>query len=223
MREAASPSFFNPSEVEVVMRTLQQLLAHRRTRLADVGIITPYQKQKQKLRRAIELARFPAHAGAAGDLMVGSVEEFQGQERKVIIISTVRSNPDFLEFDQRHNLGFLKNPKRFNVAITRAQAYLIVIGNPHVLVHDECWRALLTQAVCDQCYVGCDLPAEALDAEPSRGQSAVAGAGAGAGANASAAAADGVDLSDEVEEHVDMLVESLQRLQLSEFEWRNSL
>ena len=219
MREAASPSFFNPSEVEVVMRTLQQLLAHRRMRLADVGIITPYQKQKQKLRRAIELARFPAHAGAAADLMVGSVEEFQGQERKVIIISTVRSNPDFLEFDQRHNLGFLKNPKRFNVAITRAQAYLIVIGNPHVLVHDECWRALLTQAVRDECYVGCDLPAEARDAEPARGQSA-----AGAAAAAAAAAADGgVDLSDEVEENVDMLVESLQRLQLSEFEWRNSL
>jgi hypothetical protein len=204
MREAASPSYFNAQEVEVVMRTLHQLLDHRRTRLADVGIITPYQKQKQKLRRAIELAHFPAHAGLASDLMVGSVDEFQGQERKVIIISTVRSDPDLLEFDQHHNLGFLTNPKRFNVAITRAQAFLIVIGNPHVLVRDACWRELVTHAVRDNCYVGCELPAD-LEARAEPLEQHVATA---------AVAGEQVDGSDEseIEEHVDMRVESLQRL-----------
>ena len=45
----------------------------------------------------------------------------------------VRSSASYVSFDQRHALGFLSNPKRFNVAITRAQALLIVIGNPHIL------------------------------------------------------------------------------------------
>ena len=38
-----------------------------------------------------------------------------------------------VDFDVSHNIGFLSNPKRFNVTITRAQALLVVIGNPHVL------------------------------------------------------------------------------------------
>ena len=45
----------------------------------------------------------------------------------------VRSNESYVTFDQRHTLGFLSNPKRFNVAITRAQSLLVVIGNPHIL------------------------------------------------------------------------------------------
>ena len=81
------------------------------------------------------------------DVKVGSVEEFQGQERRVIIISTVRSNSDFVEFDTKHHLGFLVNPKRFNVAITRAQALLIVVGNPAVLAADVHWGQLLNLAL----------------------------------------------------------------------------
>ena len=42
---------------------------------------------------------------------VGSVEEFQGQERRIIIISTVRSNPTYLAMDRDYKLGFLDNPK----------------------------------------------------------------------------------------------------------------
>ena len=57
----------------------------------------------------------------------------QGQERRVIIISTVRSSPEYVQMDNQYKLGFLRNPKRFNVAITRAKALLIIVGNPHIL------------------------------------------------------------------------------------------
>lgn len=51
------------------------------------------------------------------------------------IPSQVRTNEELMNFDQRHILGFLCNPKRFNVCITRAQALLIIVGNPYVLMH----------------------------------------------------------------------------------------
>jgi helicase MOV-10 len=86
------------------------------------------------------------------------VENFQGAERAVIILSAVRSTQEHVAFDARHALGFLSNPKRFNVAVTRARALLVVVGNPAVLARDECWAALLRHAVRNGAYQGCALP-----------------------------------------------------------------
>lgn len=89
---------------------------------------------------------------------VGSVEEFQGQERKVIILSTVRSDEGLLEKDAKYALGFVASKQRLNVAISRARCLLVIIGNPHLLVKDISWRNLLKTCIEKNCYVGCDLP-----------------------------------------------------------------
>ncbi|OBZ77616.1 putative helicase MOV-10 [Grifola frondosa] len=155
-REASSPSFFNIDEATQVRYYVEELRANRRVRIkasvadADIGVIAPYHAQCLKIRRILNVT---------DDLKVGSVEEFQGQERKVIIVSTVRSNKDFVEYDLKHTLGFVANPRRFNgeipvncafqltdlnlVTVTRAKALLIVVGNPLVLALDPLWRSFL--------------------------------------------------------------------------------
>ncbi|KAF8651822.1 hypothetical protein AX16_004647 [Volvariella volvacea WC 439] len=136
-REASSPSFFNATEVLQVKRYVQKLREDRRFRTSekDIGIIAPYHVQCLKIRNSPR--------GVADGIKVGSVEEFQGQERRVIIISTVRSSREFIEYDLKHTLGFVANPRRFNVAVTRAQALLIIVGDPQVLSIDPLWRSFL--------------------------------------------------------------------------------
>ncbi|KAG8589491.1 hypothetical protein GDO81_006412 [Engystomops pustulosus] len=146
-REGNSPSFFNVHEIEVLVNYLHSLLETQgkkgiaKISPKEIGIIAPYRKQVEKIRRAID-QEFKAVTDIK-DLKIGSVEEFQGQERKVILISTVRSSPNYVKFDEDFGLGFLKNPKRFNVSITRAKALLIMIGNAVILRKDPNWARFL--------------------------------------------------------------------------------
>jgi len=151
LREGNSPSWFNPAEVVEVVKYVQEVVSFPDITIGDIGIITPYRKQVEKIRLLLEGVNLEG-------VKVGSVEEFQGQERQVIIISTVRSNESYVTFDQRHTLGFLSNPKRFNVAITRAQSLLVIIGNPHILCMDPYWCALVQYCVAHSAYRGCELP-----------------------------------------------------------------
>jgi helicase MOV-10 len=73
----------------------------------NIGVIAPYNAQVGKIRQLLDKIK-------ARDVKVGSVEEFQGAERRVMIISTVRSNLEFVETDINHTLGFVANPRRFN-------------------------------------------------------------------------------------------------------------
>ncbi|XP_038143312.1 putative helicase mov-10-B.1 [Cyprinodon tularosa] len=148
-RESNSPSFFNIAEIEVVMEYVKKLLQTQGKKgLAkiapkDIGIIAPYRKQVQKIRKALEKVGKDLKVTDMGDLKVGSVEEFQGQERRVILVSTVRSSPRYFDIDKNFSLGFVKNEKRFNVAVTRAKALLIVVGNPLVLNADSTWARFI--------------------------------------------------------------------------------
>jgi len=138
-REKKSPSWFNVHEAKIVVNYIDKLRESRKFRInfRDIGVISPYRKQVSKLKILFKAKNFDG-------IKVGSVEEFQGQEKKIIIISTVRSlSLAGAEKDIQNNLGFLENPKRFNVAITRAQSLLIIVGNPNLLLHDPNWRTFL--------------------------------------------------------------------------------
>ena len=108
------------------MEIIKKLTTRGNLSDSDIGVITPYRQQVLKLKKTLENIDMP-------EIKVGSVEQFQGQERKVIIVSTVRSTIKHNDFDRVHCLGFLSNPRRFNVAITRAISLLIVTGNPHII------------------------------------------------------------------------------------------
>uniref|UniRef100_A0AAY4B686 RNA helicase n=1 Tax=Denticeps clupeoides TaxID=299321 RepID=A0AAY4B686_9TELE len=170
-REGNSPSFFNRYEIEIVVDYLKKLLQSQgkkgtsRISPKEIGIIAPYRKQVEKIRQAIrqsdkELRNFMN----IKELKVGSVEEFQGQERRVIIVSAVRSNGEFIKLDEEFNIGFLKNEKRFNVAMTRAKALLIVVGNPIILKTDKTWGRFLEYCTSESGYRGYDY-ASVEDAE----------------------------------------------------------
>ncbi|KAL1516540.1 hypothetical protein ABEB36_000447 [Hypothenemus hampei] len=136
---ADSPSWYNPQEVAQVFYYVNGLVKAG-LKADQIGIITPYNKQSKEIRRILQEAEF--------DLpRIGTVEDFQGQEFDVIILSTVRSSKDYLSYDLRHSLGFVANPKRLNVAISRPKCLLIIIGNPALLSQDTYWRTVIDYCV----------------------------------------------------------------------------
>ncbi|AQL09697.1 putative RNA helicase SDE3 [Zea mays] len=146
-REGNNPSWFNRIEVSKVVSIIRNLTRGEDVHESDIGVITPYRQQVAKIKKALEAFEMPS-------FKVGSVEQFQGQEREVIIISTVRSTVKHNEFDKFFNLGFLSNHRRFNVAITRAKSLLVIIGNPYIIFRTvtgigSCGTALTTAPIKD--------------------------------------------------------------------------
>ena len=70
------------------------------------------------------------------DIEIASVDAFQGREKDFIIMSCVRSN-------ENQGIGFLNDPRRLNVALTRARYGIIIVGNPKVLAKQPVWNHLL--------------------------------------------------------------------------------
>lgn len=100
----------------------------------DIGIISPYAAQRELLKQV-----FPF-------IEIGTVEYFQGREKLVIIVTAVRSQTD--------TIGFLKNEKRLNVALTRAKALMIVVGNPETLGKNVFWRKFIASCIEMKAKVG---------------------------------------------------------------------
>ena len=122
---AETKSYFNPDEYFILRQHLDALLYNLGENRAQyrIGIISPYKQQVLFMQDNIEkdFDHFPD-----ARIAVDTIDSFQGQERDVIYISMVRSN-------DRSDIGFLKDSRRMNVAMTRAKKKLIVIGDSATL------------------------------------------------------------------------------------------
>lgn len=128
----------NKAEAELTLLTLaeyftkigkQRVLSER----IDVGIISPYRAQVQYLKKLIKKYEFFKPYRRL--ISVNTVDGFQGQERDVILISLVRSNHE-------GQIGFLKDLRRMNVAMTRARMKLIILGNKDTMTKHPFYKKL---------------------------------------------------------------------------------
>ena len=99
----------------------------------DVGIISPYRAQVQYLKKLIK--KYESFKPYRRLISVNTVDGFQGQERDVILISLVRSNDE-------GQIGFLKDLRRMNVAMTRARMKLIILGNKDTMTQHPFYKKL---------------------------------------------------------------------------------
>lgn len=128
----------NKAEAELTLLTLaeyftkigkQRVLEER----IDVGIISPYRAQVQYLKKLIKKYEFFKPYRRL--ISVNTVDGFQGQERDVILISLVRSNDE-------GQIGFLKDLRRMNVAMTRARMKLFILGNKDTMTKHPFYKKL---------------------------------------------------------------------------------
>jgi len=146
-----SHSWFNPEET---YQSIMYLRAFYEAGLTpgQVGIITPYQLQVRYIKTALTKLNIPAPK-------VGSIEEFQGQERMAMIFTTVRSvSGEVSEKSGQQMISFVTHAQRLNVALSRARAVLIIVGNPHLLSVDTNWKSIIQHCVTNNVYLGCPLP-----------------------------------------------------------------
>ncbi|GMJ12456.1 UP-FRAMESHIFT1, LOW-LEVEL BETA-AMYLASE 1 [Hibiscus trionum] len=112
---------------------------------SQIGVITPYEGQRAYI------VNYMSRNGSLRqqlykEIEVASVDSFQGREKDYIIVSCVRSN-------EHQGIGFLNDPRRLNVALTRARYGIVILGNPKVLSKQSLWNGLLTHYKEHECLV----------------------------------------------------------------------
>jgi superfamily I DNA and/or RNA helicase len=141
-----NPSRFNPEEAQFLVRHLKGLL-HRMgfpecweketpPPGPDIGILSPYREQVNQLEALVQEDGLLAPLLQNGNIAINTIDGFQGQERDVIYISLVRSN-------NKHEIGFLQDYRRMNVAMTRARLALMVIGDSATIGENKFYQQFM--------------------------------------------------------------------------------
>ena len=122
----ASSSYDNPVEAEIVLDILDRAVMLSMDE-HDIAVITPYKDQVDLLNQHNNLA----------EIEIDTVDAFQGREKEMIVFSAVRSNDEA-------NIGFLRDLRRLNVALTRAKRKVIFIGDSSTICEHQSYKNLLT-------------------------------------------------------------------------------
>ncbi len=126
-----TPTFHNPKERKAVLAVLEQVRAAPGPKAPSLAVLSPYLRQADRLvhmmaDRAGALKHLSAFRPAStSGAWVGTVDSFQGSEADLVIISLVRNNGDF----GRSALGFLSDPRRMGVLLSRARRQMILVGS----------------------------------------------------------------------------------------------
>ncbi|XP_022227562.2 putative helicase mov-10-B.1 [Drosophila obscura] len=141
-REQHTTSSFNSLEAQVLCWYIRRLLENGlgpniEVKQEDIGVVAPYTSQGNLICRELERQ-------GLGCVEVGSVENYQGREKLIIIATLVRS------FSY---MGFMSNPRRINVLISRPKALLILIGNPVTLRHNPDFKFIIDECIKHQTYL----------------------------------------------------------------------
>lgn len=129
-----SKSLFNKEEIKILSSHLEQLPPNK---ALEVGIISPYRAQVHKLQ--------DRNWNKDLNIRIDTIDAFQGQEADIIYISLVRSN-------ENNEIGFLKDYRRMNVAMTRAKKKLVLIGDSATLGKDVFYKDLLDYFELNDAY-----------------------------------------------------------------------
>jgi superfamily I DNA and/or RNA helicase len=146
-----SLSIFNKEEAKASLEILTNLLKRvgvkdKEGRLWGIGLVSPYSAQVRYLKNLVtEDARCVLLRSLEKKLTVNTIDGFQGQERDIMVISLVRSNP-------QGEIGFLSDTRRMNVALTRAKRKLLVIGDSATLANHPFYQLFLDYVQERSCY-----------------------------------------------------------------------
>lgn len=127
IRNEATKSLYNPEEYNIIGIHLTKLINNVNDENYSIAIITPYKAQVKYMEEHIENHFTKEQANI---ININSVDAFQGQERDIVYISLVRSN-------SKNEIGFLKDYRRMNVAITRARKKLVIVGDSATVGNDS--------------------------------------------------------------------------------------
>lgn len=140
-RHAESRSLYNEEEGQLLLRHLATLLRDIQSKAPEtiseqftIGLIAPYKAQVAKLQEQVDAS--PMLSDFAKYFTIKTVDGFQGQERDIIYISLTRSNA-------KGEIGFLKDIRRMNVALTRARKKLVVVGDSATLGENAFYKSFL--------------------------------------------------------------------------------